>query len=67
MNIEIEVAGPYPCWITLKGPGDEVISLRHTDLLAIEHAIAEAKRQVLCKLPRRDWHEVDPSLAGGEA
>lgn len=63
MSITVEVGGPYPCWITITD-GRDGLRLRHTDLLALEHAVAEAKRQVLMKLPRKDWQEVDPKLAG---
>lgn len=58
-----EVGGPYPCWIRLTVDGKD-LSISHTELLALEQAVAEAKRQVLMKLDRRDWHEVDPKLAG---
>jgi hypothetical protein len=64
--IKVDVDGPYPCRIRMVDDRDgEAISLPHTRLLELEHAIAEAKRQVLCKLPREQWHEVDPKLAGG--
>jgi hypothetical protein len=63
MNIDVEVWGPHPCWIKVRVDGQEVMSIPHTQLLQLEHAVAEAKRQVLCKLDRRDWHEVDAKLA----
>lgn len=61
---KVTVTGPHPCWIEITD-GRNGLRLSHTDLLQVEHAIAEAKRQVLCKLPRNRWHEVDPNLAGG--
>jgi hypothetical protein len=60
--INVTVNGPYPCWIRMTDESGTVVSIRHTELLSLENAVAEAKRQVLSKLPRRDWHEVDPKL-----
>lgn len=60
---KVEVNGPFPCWIGLRDENGDGMRIRHTELLALEHAVAEAKRQVLCKLDRNYWHEVDPSLA----
>lgn len=60
-DVRINVSDPYPCWVEIE-IGGEKMKLRHTDLLSLEHAIAEAKRQVLCKLPRDAWHEVSPIL-----
>jgi len=63
--VTVEVsAGGYPVWIRLIDESGNALSIRHTDLLRLEHEIAEAKRQVLCVLPRPDRHEVDPKLAG---
>lgn len=64
MSIKLEVGDPYPCWISLYIDGEQVAKIQHTQLLQLEHAVAEAKRQVLCKLDRRDWHQVDSTLAG---
>jgi hypothetical protein len=63
MAINVQVWGPYPCWITLKDERGTEVRISHTELLKLEHAVAEAKRQVLMKLPSKDWHEVDPALA----
>lgn len=64
MSIEARVDDPYPCWVSLYIDGKQVAKIPHTQLLQLEHAVAEAKRQVLCKLDRRDWHQVDATLAG---
>jgi hypothetical protein len=64
--IKIEVRqGGYPVWISLTDDNGNAFSIRHTELLRLEHELAEAKRKVLCALPRTDWHEVDPKLTGG--
>lgn len=65
MPIDVYVGGPWPCWVEFSGITDErrTFRIRHTDLLQLEHAVQEAKRQVLCKLARSDWHEVDPMYA----
>lgn len=62
--ITVEVGGPYPCWVTLRDENGDGMRIRHSELLQWESAMAEAKRQVLCKLDRNDWHEIDPTLAG---
>lgn len=64
--ITIDVSsGGYPVFIRLLDEsGNQLASMRHTELLKLEHAVAEAKRKVLCALDQRDWHEVDPKLAG---
>ena len=63
MAITVQVNGPHPCWIDFTLPFGKTVRLDHRELLELEHAVAEAKRQVLCKLDRRDWHELDPKLA----
>lgn len=63
--VRIEVSeGGYPCRVRLIDESGNAMSISHTELLRLEHAVAEAKRKVLCSLPRADWHEVDPKLAG---
>jgi hypothetical protein len=60
--MDIKVSDPYPCWISIQHDGGE-LRLSHKELLALEHAVAEAKRQCLCKLNPYQWHEIDPKLA----
>jgi hypothetical protein len=63
--IKVEVArGGYPLWIRLIAENGNALSLDHRELLQLEHALAEAKKHILCELPRNMWHEVDPKLAG---
>lgn len=63
-GIKIDVStGGYPVFVMIE-QGDQMIRLRHNDFLKLEHAISEAKRQILCSLDKRDWHELDPNLAG---
>jgi hypothetical protein len=59
---KVSVNPPWPCWIDIEVAGERV-RIRHTDLLAWEHAIAQAKMETLRKLPADHWHEVDPAYA----
>lgn len=64
--IRVEVSrGGHPVWIRLVAENGNALSLDHRGLLQLENALAEAKRHILCELPRSHWHEVDPKLAGG--
>jgi hypothetical protein len=58
------VWGPHPCTISITLESGSEIRIDHRQLLELEGALLEAKRQVLCRLDSRDWHEVDPRLAG---
>lgn len=62
MAIKLRVLEPYPCWIRFES-AKGVMYIQHTELAALEQAVAEAKRQVLAKLPPDRHHEVDPVMA----
>lgn len=64
ITVEVSVGG-HPCWIRLIAENGNALTLDHRELLRLENALAEAKRRILCELPRSCWHEVDPKLAGG--
>lgn len=64
--IKVQVSsGGYPVHLKLVAENGNAMGLDHRELLQLEHALAEAKRHILCELPRSMWHEVDPKLAGG--
>lgn len=47
-HFEADISGPYPCWLTLKYNGEEVLrTVRHDELrdlaYVVEHAMKEAR------------------------
>lgn len=56
-EFEVEVDGPYPCWITIKYRDQEIRLVRHTELSDLAYALAKAIHEAKQKLGR-DAHEI---------